>query len=79
MRGPSPIPVSLTELDAQGATMAVLKLLAVVECTKHPIKYFPTASSAWSTKALRRCHGSVRGGPWDPVRRTPTKLTPLRQ
>jgi hypothetical protein len=41
LRGPSPIPVSLTELDAQGATVAVLKLPAVVECTKHPIKYFP--------------------------------------
>ncbi len=41
VRGPSPIPVSLTELDAQGATVAVLKLPAVVECTKHPIKYFP--------------------------------------
>jgi hypothetical protein len=41
VRGPSPIPVSLTELDAQGATLAVLKLPAVVECTKHPIKYFP--------------------------------------
>jgi hypothetical protein len=41
VRGPSPIPVSLTELDAQGTTLAVLKLPAVVECTKHPIKYFP--------------------------------------
>jgi hypothetical protein len=41
VRGPSPIPVSLTELDAQGATVAVLKLPAIVECTKHPLKYFP--------------------------------------
>ena len=41
VRGPSPIPVSLTELDAQGRTLAVLKLPAVVECTKHPVKYFP--------------------------------------
>jgi hypothetical protein len=41
VRGPSPIPLSLTELDAQGATLAVLKLPAVVECTKHPVKYFP--------------------------------------
>lgn len=41
VRGPSPIPVSLTELDAQGGTLAVLKLPAVVECTKHPVKYFP--------------------------------------
>lgn len=41
VRGPSPIPVSLTELDAHGATLAVLKLPPVLECTKHPIKYFP--------------------------------------
>jgi hypothetical protein len=41
VRGPSPIPVSLTELDAQGDTLAMLKLPAVVECTKHPVKYFP--------------------------------------
>jgi hypothetical protein len=39
VRGPSPIPVSLSELDAQGSTLAVLKLPAVVECTKNPIKY----------------------------------------
>ncbi|HTA31841.1 MAG TPA: hypothetical protein VK721_00300 [Solirubrobacteraceae bacterium] len=41
VRGPSPIPVSLTELDAQGGTLSVLKLPAVVECTKNPVKYFP--------------------------------------
>jgi hypothetical protein len=41
VRGPSPIPVSLTELDARGRTLSVLKLPAVVECTKHPVKYFP--------------------------------------
>jgi hypothetical protein len=41
VRGPSPIPVSLTELDAQGNTLTTLKLPAVVECTKHPVKYFP--------------------------------------
>ncbi|HTW41371.1 MAG TPA: hypothetical protein VMD79_03560 [Solirubrobacteraceae bacterium] len=41
VRGPSPIPVSLSELDAQGNTLAVLKLPAVVECTQHPVKYFP--------------------------------------
>jgi hypothetical protein len=39
VRGPSPIPVSLTELDAQGGTLTVLKLPAVVECTKNPIKH----------------------------------------
>jgi hypothetical protein len=41
VRGPSPIPVSLTELDARGRTVRIVKLPAVVECTKHPIKYFP--------------------------------------
>jgi hypothetical protein len=41
VRGPSPIPVSLTELDAQGATLSVLKLPAIVECTKNPVKYLP--------------------------------------
>jgi hypothetical protein len=41
VRGPSPIPVSLTELDTRGATLTTLKLPTVVECTKHPIKYFP--------------------------------------
>jgi hypothetical protein len=41
VRGPSPIPVSLTELDARGRTVRVVKLPAIVECTQHPIKYFP--------------------------------------
>lgn len=41
VRGPSPIPVSLTELDAGGATVAVLKLPAVVECTKQLVKHLP--------------------------------------
>ena len=41
VRGPSPIPVSLTELDAQDRTLTVLKLPAVVECAQHPVKYFP--------------------------------------
>jgi hypothetical protein len=41
VRGPIPIPVSLTELDASGATVAVLKLAPVVECTKHVVKHFP--------------------------------------
>jgi hypothetical protein len=39
VRGPSPIPLSLTELDAQGRTLTTLKLPALVECTKHPVKY----------------------------------------
>ncbi len=41
VRGPSPIPVSLTELDAHGRALAVLKLRPVVECTKDPHKTFP--------------------------------------
>ncbi len=41
VRGPSPIPVSITELNAAGATIAVLKLAPVVECTKHPRKLLP--------------------------------------
>ncbi len=41
VRGPTPIPVSLTELDASGNTVAVLKLSPVVECTEHPVKHFP--------------------------------------
>jgi hypothetical protein len=39
VRGPTPIPVSLTELDAGGGVLAVLKLPTVVECTRRPIKY----------------------------------------
>ena len=39
VRGPSPIPVSLTELGPQGETLAVVKLPAVVECTKNPKKF----------------------------------------
>jgi hypothetical protein len=53
VRGPSPIPVSLTELDEHGNTLTVLKLNAVVECTKHPRKDFTVA---------RLAHGSVPGG-----------------
>jgi hypothetical protein len=56
VRGPSPIPVSLTELDAQDNTLAVLKLPAVVECTKHPVKYFPGGR-------VRLVHESLPQGP----------------
>lgn len=41
VRGPSPIPVSLTELDAHGRTLRVVKLPRVVECSKHLVKYLP--------------------------------------
>jgi hypothetical protein len=41
LRGPSPIPVSLTELDAHGRTVAVKRLPRIVECTKHPLKFLP--------------------------------------
>jgi hypothetical protein len=34
LRGPAPIPVSLTELDAHGRTLRVLKLRKVTGCTK---------------------------------------------
>jgi hypothetical protein len=41
VRGPSPIPVALTELDAHGRTLRVVALPHIVECTLHPLKYFP--------------------------------------
>lgn len=41
VRGPSPIPVALAELDAHGRTLRVVALPHVVECTKKPLKYFP--------------------------------------
>jgi hypothetical protein len=41
VRGPSPIPVSLTELDAHGRALRVVRLPAVVECTRNPLKYLP--------------------------------------
>jgi hypothetical protein len=52
VRGPSPIPVSLTEFDAQGRTLVVLKLPAVVECTKHPVKYFPGGIATLAHESL---------------------------
>jgi hypothetical protein len=41
VRGPSPIPVSLTELDGHGRTLRVVRLPAIVECTQHPLKFLP--------------------------------------
>jgi hypothetical protein len=41
VRGPSPIPASLTERDARGHTLRVLKLRQIVGCSKHPLKYLP--------------------------------------
>jgi hypothetical protein len=56
VRGPSPIPVSLTELDAHGHSLAVLHLPAVVECTKNPVKYVPGG-------IVRLVHEAVPPGP----------------
>jgi hypothetical protein len=41
VRGPRPIPVSLTELDAHGRVLRVLKVHSLVECTRHPLKDLP--------------------------------------
>jgi hypothetical protein len=41
VRGPSPIPTTLTELDAAGHTLVVLNLPAVVECFKKVRRYLP--------------------------------------
>jgi hypothetical protein len=56
VHGPSPIPASLTELDASGNTLTVLKLPAVVECTKRLIKYLPDG-------IVTLAHGSLPQGP----------------
>jgi hypothetical protein len=39
VRGPSPVPVSLTERDARGRSLRVLKLRRIVGCSRHPLKY----------------------------------------
>ena len=41
VRGPAPIPVALVELDAHGRTLRTVALPHIVECVKHPVKYFP--------------------------------------
>jgi hypothetical protein len=61
VRGPSPIPVSLSELDAQGNTLTVLKLPAVPECAKNPIKYAPGGIA-------RLVHESLPQGPTFTIR-----------
>jgi hypothetical protein len=39
VRGPAPVPVSLSEIDAQGHTLRVLKLRRIIGCSQHPLKY----------------------------------------
>jgi hypothetical protein len=41
VRGPSPIPRSLAELDAHGRVLRSVALPPIVECTKDPLKYLP--------------------------------------
>jgi hypothetical protein len=41
VRGPSPIPVSLTELDAHGRELRTVKLPRLAECTANPVHYLP--------------------------------------
>jgi hypothetical protein len=38
VRGPSPIPVSLTELDRHGNIRRMIRLPSVAECTSHPLR-----------------------------------------
>jgi hypothetical protein len=39
LRGPSPIPVSLQELDAHGRVLRTVAVPRVLECSAHPAKY----------------------------------------
>jgi hypothetical protein len=59
VRGPSPFPVSLTERDARGHTLRVLKLRRIVGCSKHPLKYLPGGSARSSAGALPRVRASL--------------------
>lgn len=43
VRGPSPIPVSLTEVDVHGKALRTVKLPRTAECTKHSLKRLPRA------------------------------------
>lgn len=61
VRGSSPIPISLTELDARGNTLTVLKLPAVVECARKLKKYVRHG-------IVRLVHGSVPPGPTFTIR-----------
>ncbi len=56
VRGPSPIPVSVTELNADGEALTTLKLPAVVECTKRLMKPLPKGT-------VILAHGSLPLGP----------------
>jgi hypothetical protein len=49
VRGPSPIPRLLTEYDASGRVLRVTHLPAVVECTRHPLKYLTVKTVATGT------------------------------
>lgn len=61
VRGPSPIPVSLTELDAHGNQLTVLKLPAVVECAAKVRKYVHDG-------IVRLAHASLPQGPTFTIR-----------
>lgn len=52
VRGPSPIPVALAELDAHGRTLRTIALPRIVECTVHPLKYFPGGVRALVQEAV---------------------------
>jgi hypothetical protein len=41
VRGPSPVPLSLTARDAHRRPLRVLKLRRIVGCSTHPLKYLP--------------------------------------